>query len=280
MSESLRREQPTITSLLQRGKSKLEKASISSSQLDAELLLAHSIGVNRVWLRTHDQDIVPRKAELLFLSLIDRRSNYEPVAYLIGSKEFYSYEFKVTKDTLVPRPESEAIITFLIEEAKDSPNPNIIDVGTGSGALGITAKLQLPNAKVLLTDISHEALAVARQNAEHHNLEVGFVKTSILDRLHLPDGSFILANLPYVDRSWDFLSKELSHEPQSALYANEGGLELINELLNQVHESNARNIMLFIESDTSQQDTITKRLQDLNFKIKNKSDFVIVALKD
>lgn len=279
MNENSKQKQPTVSSLIVQGKSLLDEVDISSSLLDAEILLAYTLGVDRAWLRAHDTDSVPRREELAYQNLINRRSRYEPVAYLTGVKEFYGREFKVTRDTLVPRPESENIITFLLEATKNNPGPSIIDIGTGSGALGITAKAELPNSKLLLTDISHQALEIARQNADKHSTEVGFVKTSLLDRLHLSDGTFILANLPYVDRSWDFLSKELEHEPATALFADNEGLKLIYDLLDQVESSTARNITLFIESDTSQQNNISVKLTSLGFELKNKSDYVLVALK-
>lgn len=246
-----------ISTWLKHAAEHLKNAGITSAQLDAELLLANTLRKNRTYLHAHlDEEIDPRRIDIAEARL-SLRLDRVPLAYILGKKEFYGREFDVSPSVLVPRPESEEMINMLLKLAPQDNQPRtLIDVGTGSGCLGITAALELPdNWHVVLSDISSKALSVAEKNAKKLGANVFIQKQSLLlgqfEKLDC-----ILANLPYVDKSWKNTSPELHHEPPEALYAGEGGLKLIRELIQQAPKHLADQGLLFIEADEEQHQTI------------------------
>lgn len=241
----------------------LDTVAIPSSRLDAEIILAHTLNKPRTYLHAHgDEEIDPRRLDIAEARLA-LRLDRTPIAYIIGHKEFYGRRFTVTPATLIPRPESEAMITLLKEVAKQtelplsSEAPRLVDVGTGSGCLGITAKLELPNLDVTLLDTSRYALTVAESNAEHLGAKVTILKSNLLQRYPFR-AQYILANLPYIGRGWD-VSPETQFEPEEALFANDDGLALINRLIEETPNRLATNGMLLIEADPRQHQAIIKK---------------------
>lgn len=246
-----------ISTWLKHAAEHLKNAGITSAQLDAELLLANTLRKNRTYLHAHlDKDVDPRRVDIAEARL-SLRLDRVPLAYILGKKEFYGREFDVSPSVLVPRPESEEMINMLLKLAPQDNQPRtLIDVGTGSGCLGITAALELPdNWHIVLSDISPKALSVAEKNAKKLDAKVFTQKQSLLlgqfEKLDC-----ILANLPYVDKDWKNTSPELRHEPPEALYAGEGGLKLIRELIQQAPKHMTNQGLLFIEADEEQHQTI------------------------
>lgn len=232
---------------------KLADSMVPSARLDAEIILAHTLGKPRTWLHAHGGDeLDPRRRDIAD-ARAQLRLERVPIAYIIGHKEFYGRRFRVTPDTLIPRPESEALITLAKKHATEARRA--IDVGTGSGCLGITLALELPQLDMTLTDTSKHALAVARQNAIAHGVNARLLESDLLDDYPLrPD--LVVANLPYVDPSWPDNSPELAHEPASALYAAEHGLALIKRLVHQAAKRLAPQGILLLEADERQHQTI------------------------
>ncbi len=235
----------------------LKNAGITSAQLDAELLLANTLRKNRTYLHAHlDEEIDPRRIDIAEARL-SLRLDRVPLAYILGEKEFYGRNFSVSPSVLVPRPESEEMINLLLKLAPRDDQPRtLIDIGTGSGCLGITAALELSDSwHVVLSDISPKALSVAEKNAKKLDAKVFTQKQSLLlgqfEKLDC-----ILANLPYVGKDWKNTSPELRHEPSEALYASEGGLKLIRELIHQAPKHMTDQGLLFIEADEEQHQTI------------------------
>ena len=246
-----------ISTWLKHATEHLKNAGITSAQLDAELLLANTLRKNRTYLHAHlDEEVDPRRIDIAEARL-SLRLDRVPLAYILGKKEFYGREFDVSPSVLVPRPESEEMINMLLKLAPQGNQPRtLIDVGTGSGCLGITAALELPdNWHIVLSDISSKALSVAEKNAKKLGAKVFTQKQSLLlgqfEKLDC-----VLANLPYVDKSWKNTSPELRHEPSEALYASEGGLKLIRELIQQAPKHLADEGLLLIEADEEQHQTI------------------------
>lgn len=246
-----------ISTWLKHAAEHLKNAGITSAQLDAELLLANTLRKNRTYLHAHlDEEIDPRRVDIAEARL-SLRLDRVPLAYILGKKEFYGREFDVSPSVLVPRPESEEMINMLLRLAPQDNQPRtLIDVGTGSGCLGITAALELPdNWHIVLSDISSKALSVAEKNAKKLGANIFIQKQSLLfgqfERLDC-----VLANLPYVDKDWKNTSPELRHEPSEALYAGEGGLKLIRELIQQAPKHLTDRGLLFIEADKEQHQTI------------------------
>ena len=223
----------------------LKKAAIS--RLDAELILANSLGKDRVFLHAHPDYELSEIEEAKAGSDLARRANHEPLAYILGYKEFYGRKFTVTPDVLIPRPETEAIINL----AKELKPQKILDVGTGSGCIAITLKLELPGSDVFAVDISPKALKIAVKNAADLGAKIAFAESDLLSGVQ-GEYDLIIANLPYVDKKWDWLSPELRYEPDLALYAEDAGLYDIKRLVGQVKAHLTKNDTLILESDLSQ----------------------------
>ena len=275
---------PAVSEWLKEATRRLKFADIPSARLDAELILAHTLRKKRTYLHAHiDQALTERELEIAEARLA-LRADRVPVAYIIGHKEFYGRLFHVTTATLIPRPESEQMIDLLKEIVNQtpprvlgSPRLRLIDVGTGSGCLGISAKLELPELDVTLADVSRHALAVATKNSQHLRADVTTIQSDLLANFPIqPD--FILANLPYVDPDWE-LSPELRHEPGLALFAEDNGLRLIKKLIQQARIQLAPGGYLLLEADTSQLDTISTYAIDHDMNEVARRGFIICLKK-
>lgn len=248
---------------------------ITSALLDAELILAHTVRKNRTWLHAHhDERLTERQLEIAHARL-QLRLDRTPLAYIIGHREFYGRLFKVTPSVLIPRPESEAIITCLRQY--EPHTGRLVDVGTGSGCLGITAKLEIPALDVTLTDNSRHALAVARENATRLHAHVDIIQSDLLSATF---GTFdgIIANLPYVDASWE-RSPETNCEPSEALFANNNGLALINKLIIQTGTALNNSGWLYLEADPRQHTAIIARASRLQLVHRVTDGFCLVFQK-
>ena len=206
------------------------------------------------------------------MSTNSRNKNQDPPkAYIDGAQDFYGRDFIVTPDVLIPRPETEQLIDMVLSLAgkpylpgvKPSPrvlpeNPIILDVGTGSGCIAITLALDLPDAKIYASDISEKAIQIAQNNADKHSAHISFIISHLLEKVNdgtIPTPDVLVANLPYVDKNWDWLDQEaLAHEPSIALYAEDHGLALIKELIDQATTLKIPHLIL--ESDPCQHDEI------------------------
>ena len=216
-------------------------AGSDSSRLDAEVLLAEALQCQRIELYTRFAEVPPQESMTLFREWVKRRAAGEPVAYLVGHKEFYSLKFKVTPATLIPRPETEHLVVAALEACKQFEAPvRIIDVGTGSGCIAVSLATQLTVQNVIAaTDISLEALTVARENAQSHEVEsrMRFYEGDLLDAL--PEGSkpvhLIVSNPPYIGlNETDTVEDTVKDfEPETALFAGETGTEIIARLIPQ-----------------------------------------------
>lgn len=223
-----------------------------SARLDAEVLLAHVRGCERIALYTAFDTPVADAERARFRELVKRRGEGEPVAYLVGSREFFSLPFAVNKAVLVPRPETEGLVVRVLDLCKTAAAPRIIDVGTGSGAIAVTLAKRLPQAAFVATDISAEALAVARENAARHGVaeRIRFVAG---DLLGVPEAAgpwdVIVSNPPYVrEDEFESLPRDVRlHEPRSALVSGPTGVEFVTRLAAAAAESLAPGGWLLIE---------------------------------
>lgn len=252
----------TIKSWLDQSTRLLQNAGITTARLDSEIILSHTLRQPRTWLHSHGDDPLDYRTIDIASARIDLRLDRVPVAYIIGHKEFYGHVFKVSTATLIPRPESESLIDLLNDTIDRIPQQiddqtRLVDVGTGSGNLGITAKLLYPELHVTLIDQSRHALSIAEKNARLHDVDVDILASDLLTNYpHTAD--IILANLPYVDHRWQ-RSPETSHEPAEALFADEQGLGLIYRLLEQTDGKLRRGGYLILEADPVQHEKIKRR---------------------
>jgi release factor glutamine methyltransferase len=241
-----------IRGALRMGISRLREKQVASYTLAAELLLLHVLGRDRAWLYAHPEEPINSQELETFLCLISRRANGEPTQHLTGKQEFWSLEFEVTPDVLIPRPETEHVIEVALDRLAlrelraGRPQKTkgegflIADIGTGSGCLAIALAKELPAATVYATDISPAALAVARRNAVRHGVEerIRFLESDLSRPISAggtKESAFdlIVSNPPYIPkRDANTLAREVrDHEPAVALYGGEEGYELYASLI-------------------------------------------------
>jgi release factor glutamine methyltransferase len=206
-----------------------------SPRLDAEVLLAHVLRCQRIMLYAKFEDVVMDETRGRFRDLVRRRAAGEPVAYLVGAREFFSLPFVVSSSVLVPRPETEALVSRVLDLCREAAAPRIVDVGTGSGAIAVVLARHLPRARITASDVSSAAIEVARTNADRHGVgdRVTFVEADLLDDPGLVGPwDVIVGNLPYVRESeFESLPRDVrDHEPRTALVAGPRGVELIERL--------------------------------------------------
>ena len=221
----------TVKETLRRARKLLGDSNIDNAPLEGELLLRQALGISRAQLYTDLDYELKAEQEIAFWRMVRRRLDGEPAAYIIGHREFYGFDFIVTPDVLIPRPESELLVEKTLSLAQNYRAPVIADIGTGCGAIAISLTLNLPRARFYATDISIVALEVAEANRNRHGLA---------DRIHLLCGDlleplpepvdFIIASLPYVKLS-DIDNR--CHEPILALDGGADGLDQIRRLLHQ-----------------------------------------------
>ncbi len=208
------------------------------AQLDAQLLLLHLLGkppVERAWLLAHDQDVLDPAIVGQFTANVLRCLGGESVAYITGHKAFYGLDLAVDRRVLVPRPDTETLVQWALEMLACLPDratpPDVLDLGTGSGAVALAIKHSNPNARVSATDISEDALAVARANTLNLKLEVSFSRGSWLNGI---SGRYdlIVSNPPYIAEKDPHLAA-LAHEPLQALTSGADGLDAIRDIIEQ-----------------------------------------------
>jgi release factor glutamine methyltransferase len=212
---------------------------------EARLLLGHVLGRPAAWLMTHDDDALDEDALLRFAALVARRKGGEPVAYLLGYREFYGREFAVSPAVLIPRPETELLVDIVLGKevgagatAKSTAKravkkaPRILDLGTGSGCIAITLALEIPSAQVSAVDASATALSVARKNAARLEASLRLLQSDWFDRLEDEKFDLIVANPPYVAEADAHLAVgDLRHEPRLALASGADGLDAIRRIV-------------------------------------------------
>ncbi len=234
----------TVGRLLEWTTDYLKGRGSAGPRLDAEVLLAEAIGCKRIELYTSFEDVPGEEPRTAFRELVRRRADGMPVAYLVGRREFYSLDFRVTEDVLIPRPETEHLVVALLDLAREHPEDEpirIADVGTGSGIIAVCAAVHLPQARVTAIDVSAAALDVARANAAEHGVaeRIEWVEGDLFTSLGDTEPfHFIASNPPYVSESeLKSLSPEVKDfEPHRALLAGREGTEVIARLLPQAAE--------------------------------------------
>jgi len=257
-------------------------AGIPSARLDSELILAHTLRKNRSYLHAHPEAIMEAREIEIAGARLALRLDRVPVAYIIGHKEFYGHQFYVTTATLIPRPESETLIELLKKVVPRNASLlkdtlRLVDVGTGSGSLGITSKLLFPELNVTLVDISRHALKVAEKNARVLEADVDIIQSNLLASYPFT-ANIIVANLPYVDPEWE-RSPETDHEPSEALFAGNHGKALIYELLIQTQSKLADGGHIILEADPDQHDDIVAEAKKYGLLLTEKDDYGLLLEK-
>ncbi|MFT7227437.1 MAG: release factor glutamine methyltransferase [Methylophilaceae bacterium] len=214
------------------------KASNNSDEekLEAQLLLEHVLTVNHAWLITHADDEINSEAHQQFKALIQRRISGEPIAHILGGREFYGLALKITPDTLIPRPDTETLVEAVLAKISPSETTRILDLGTGSGAIALVIATLRPNANVIAVDASQAALSVAQENVKALNIHnVQFLLSDWFSTLTNQHFDVIVSNPPYIEQDDDHLKQgDLRFEPISALASGEDGLDDIRQIILEV----------------------------------------------
>ena len=247
---------------------KLKKTKNPSATLDAEVLLIEILKKPKEFLYTYPEYVLTKSQTANFKKLINRRVQHEPVAYLIGRKEFYSLDFVVDKNVLIPRPETEMLVEQLINYKLSAIDhkPTIYDIGTGSGCIAVTLKKILPKVNVVAIDISKSALNIAKKNAKKHKVKIKFIQSNLLEKIKNKKINIIVANLPYLKQVSNKIIKQknntLNYEPPRALWAKNNGLALYEKMFRQITDLKYQPQMILCEIDprqTKQIKTIAKK---------------------
>lgn len=271
----------TIQEFLKIATATLERAGVPTARLDVLVLLEDTFGHNRAWILAHQEAEIPELTEVDLNTKITQRASHIPLAYIRGKAEFYGREFVVNKNVLVPRPETEGMIDLLKRVAIVRDDEAIVDVGTGSGAIAITTKLEFPHATVIATDIDPSALKIARQNAKKHNSDIAFLQGDLLEPLssaaYRP--TCILANLPYVPERY-VINQAAGHEPKHAIFGGKDGLNLYRRLWEQVAGLTHQPKTVLTESLPLQHEEMTNLAQTASYRVTASEDFIQLFVKN
>ena len=240
----------TLGEVLRAATGYLERKGVDTPRVDAELLLAHALGLERIQLYTEHDRPLTEAERAAARALVERRGKREPLAYLLGEWGFRRLVLKTDPRALVPRPETEIVVERALALVEAVEAPRVLDVGTGTGAIAISIATERPDARVTATDTSEEALALARENVDRLDIAVELVRTSLVENL---DGAFdlVVSNPPYVlAEELDGLPAELLAEPRGAL-VDEGQTQALARdarrvldgwLVLEVHEERAAGV--------------------------------------
>jgi release factor glutamine methyltransferase len=233
---------------------------------EAEILLKTALACDRIHLIAHAEDAVdPAKARVARTWFARRRSG-EPVAYITGWREFYGLPLRVTSDVLIPRPETERLVDLALERLPVGRTARVLDLGTGSGAIAIALATLRQGLKVVATDVSGAALAVARRNAREHGVAVDFVRSDWLESLGREPFDFVVSNPPYVAAADPHLEQGgLPFEPRIALVGGDDGLRCIREIAAGARDRLGRGGWLLLEHGYDQGERCVELLRELGY---------------
>ncbi|MFW5431858.1 MAG: peptide chain release factor N(5)-glutamine methyltransferase [Methylophilaceae bacterium] len=270
-----------------------QQCSKQEASLEARLLLQHLLNVNRAWLISHDTDAVESHTQISYETLVERRVNGEPIAYILGEREFYGLQLKVTPDTLIPRPDTETLVEAALAKTPSLSLPRrresshastskqkpldsrlrgndllrVLDLGTGTGAIALAIAKHCPHAEVTAVDASESALKVAQENAQNLNIpNVQFVHSNWFDALEKQTFDVIVSNPPYIEETDSHLSQgDLRFEPVSALASGKDGLNDSRKIIQQAPAHLKPNGWLMLEHGHNQAAAVATLLKESGF---------------
>jgi release factor glutamine methyltransferase len=235
--------------------------------LEAQLLLQHVLNANRAWLIAHQNDVLEANINEAYRALINRRLNGEPIAYILGAREFYGLNLKVTPATLIPRPDTETLVDATLAKIPLQKNLNICDLGTGSGAIALAIAKHRPQAFVLALDASQATLDIAIDNAK--NLAIAnakFILSDWFNALKNEKFDLIVSNPPYIETNDAHLKQgDLRFEPIAALASGQDGLDDIRRIINQAPQHLNPHGWLLLEHGYNQAEKVAALLKQAGF---------------
>ncbi len=247
-----------VCDFLESTRATLKAANIEGAQTDAEVILAHTLERDRAWLLAHHDTILSQTELNLAQSYVNKRAGRIPMSYVLGVREFAGLEFKIDERALTPRVETETIVAEVIKHAPQGAR--VLDIGTGSGAMAIAIKYLRSDLRVIASEVSLNALELARENAKTllgGDTKIEFIQSDLFDNI---DGKFdvIVANLPYVTRNME-LMPEVQNEPAVALFGGaDDGLDLYRKFFAELPDFIYNKSQIWTESDPWQQDELIK----------------------
>jgi release factor glutamine methyltransferase len=237
---------------------------------DSEFLLLHLLRRNRAWLIAHPRKELSEEQQVRYEEMVRRRLSGEPIQYIAGETEFYGLPFRVTPDVLIPRPETEHLVEQAIQLAGEFPEPRIVDVGAGSGAIAVALAVHLPEAHVTAVDVSPDALGVARENAERNGVgeRVRLLAGDLLEPIAGEQFDLVVSNPPYVpDGDRASLSVEVrEYEPALALFAGADGLAVYRRLIPAAYAALAPGGYVLLEIGYGQSEGVRALLTGSGFE--------------
>ena len=251
----------TVRRVLEWTTGHLKKHGSDTPRLDAEILLAHARGCQRIQLYTQFDEPLSDSVRGIMRELVQRRTKAEPVAYLVGVREFFSLGFRVTRDVLIPRPDTETLVMEVLDSVKGMPNPKVLDLCTGSGCVAIAVAKNAKAAHVMATDISPAAIEIARENVARHNIgsQVDVIESDLFAGI-TPGTTYdvIASNPPYIPSAEiDELDAEVAkHEPRLALDGGADGLTILKRIIDAAPAFAASNALLLLEFTPEQADSL------------------------
>ncbi len=254
----------------------LTSKDIENPKLDSEYIIAHVLGMSRLELNLHQDDDITEDDLVLIQNMISRRQKNEPLQYILGETDFYGLTFKVNEHVLIPRPETELLVEKIIKE-----NPaveEILEIGTGSGAIAIALAANIKNVKIIAVDISNEALQVARENAVKNKVNINFCFSDVFENV-IGKYDLIISNPPYIsNKEYQYLSSEIrEYEPLIALLADDNGLAFYKKILCSAKDYLTENGKIYFEIGYSLSESIKKVAEENGFRnietVKDLNDF-------
>jgi release factor glutamine methyltransferase len=256
----------TVLDILDKGTAYLEKRGIEDARRNMQMLVAHQLGCTRMDLYLRFDQPIPEEHLDPLRESLKKRGEGVPVQHLMGTVFFRQHEFKTDARGLIPRPETEELAEWLAKQVPLPENARVLDMGTGSGCLGLSLAHDFPTARVTLADISPDALALARENAGFTGIaNVDFIETDLFSAIP-SDARFdlIVANLPYVPEGEE-VAKEVRHDPALALFSGKDGLDLIRRFIPDAHRFLAPGGWLALEIGIDQSSEVEALLRDASF---------------
>ena len=263
----------TIAEALQQANSQLIDS--DSPKLDAELLLLQLLEKPRTHLFCWPDEIVAEELLTQYKALIDSRASGTPIAHLTGQREFWSRDFRITSDTLIPRPDTELLIELALERLSNNTKGLVADLGTGSGVIGITIAIERPGIEVIATDMSQKALKVASENAKNLGAKnITFRLSDWLDAINERAFQLIISNPPYIAKNDPHLKQgDIRFEPDSALTSGKEGLDDIEVIAREARHHLLENGLLLLEHGYNQAENVQQILSKNGYRnIQSHSD--------
>lgn len=262
----------TVGDWVSNAESKLAQTGVSTPLLDARVIAETVLSKPRSWLIAHSNDEVMAKDLKRLDSLLKKRLARQPLAYIVGHKEFFGLDFSVTPDVLIPRPETEVLVERAIKTAPQKSQ--VLEVGTGSGCIAVALKKNRPDLSVTAVDVSQPALAVARRNAKLNRVEIELVLSDLFKEI---SGRFdlVLANLPYVPEGVRRMA-ELDFEPQVALYGGVDGLDVYRQFFAELAGRLRTRGKAIIETGPTQRQAVISLAISFGFMVESISEYVSI----